>query len=99
MVNVAFAVYMICAHIFFEGRVQGVFFRSNCQKTANRLGVNGWVRNLPDGRVEAEIEGKREKVEKLIHWCEKEQPHAIVTNVDIEWRESCEPYNDFRVRR
>lgn len=90
---------MIRAHVFFEGRVQGVFFRSNCEKMAKRIGVTGWVRNLPDGRVEATIEGSREGVQELIRWCENEQPHANVTNVDVDWKKTTGSFDKFRIRR
>lgn len=70
-------------HVFISGRVQGVFFRAYTQKEAYRLGLKGWVRNLPDGRVEAVFEGENLAVEKMIKWCYKGSPGAIVTNVEV----------------
>lgn len=84
------------AHVFFSGRVQGVFFRAFTEEHARRLGVNGWVRNLTDGRVEAVFEGPRDKVEKLIHLCRYEHPHARVDDVEVEYGEP-EGYKDFRI--
>ena len=75
------------AHVFFSGRVQGVFFRAFTRDNARKLGVSGWVRNLPDGRVEAVFEGPREKVEKLIYLCRYEHPHARVDSVEVEYEE------------
>ncbi|MEM1522387.1 MAG: acylphosphatase, partial [Thermofilaceae archaeon] len=57
---------MVRAHIFIRGFVQGVGFRWWMQRTARRIGVKGWVRNLPDGRVEAVLEGPRDRVVELI---------------------------------
>ncbi len=71
-----------------EGRVQGVFFRLSTQQQANRLGVNGWVMNRPDGNVEVVAEGDRENVDTLIQWCRQGPPGAHVKNVRIK-DESC----------
>ncbi len=87
----------IKAHVFFSGRVQGVFFRAFTRDNALKLGVRGWVRNLPDGRVEAVFEGPEDKVEKLIYLCRYKHPHARVDDVVIEYGEP-EGYKDFRVR-
>lgn len=67
-----------------EGRVQGVFFRLSTQQQSNRLGVNGWVMNRPDGNVEVVAEGDRENVDTLIQWCRQGPPGAHVTNVRIK---------------
>ena len=66
------------AHAFVSGRVQGVFFRSQTRHIADRYGVNGWVRNLPDGRVEAVFEGEKEAVEALIEFCKRGPSGASV---------------------
>jgi len=71
-------------HIFISGRVQGVFFRSNTKRLAKELGLAGWVRNLPDGRVEAVFEGQRDKVSKIVEWCWKGPPAAKVSKVDFK---------------
>ena len=73
------------ARIFVEGRVQGVFFRDNTRTLASSLGVTGWVRNLPDGRVEIVAEGSEAAVKALIDWCHKGPAHASVTNVDVSY--------------
>ena len=77
------------AHVRIYGKVQGVFFRMETQQAANKYGVVGWVRNLPDGSVEALFEGDRWRVEKLIKWCETGPPLAEVMDVDVRW----EPYS------
>ncbi len=79
----------IRAHVFVEGRVQGVFFRAETQAAASRFGVTGWVRNLDDGRVEALFEGSEEAVELAVAWCSQGPPHASVTHAAI----SREPYS------
>ncbi len=85
------------AHVFFSGRVQGVFFRAFTKENADRLGINGWVRNLPDGRVEAVFEGPRDKVEKIIYLCRYRHPYARVDEVEIQYEEP-ENIVGFRVR-
>ena len=59
------------AHAIISGRVQGVFYRMETKSAAERLGVNGWVRNKPNGTVEAMVEGEKKAVEALIAWCKE----------------------------
>lgn len=70
-------------HVFFSGKVQGVFFRYSTKNMAEELGLSGWVRNLADGRVEALFEGKKEVVETMIEWCKFGPEFAKVTGIEI----------------
>ena len=85
------------AHVIFKGRVQGVFFRAFAEENAIKLGIRGWVRNLPDGDVEAVFEGKREDVEKIIYLCRYKHPYARVDDVIVKYEEP-KGEVDFRVR-
>jgi len=67
--------------VLVSGRVQGVFFRDTCRRMAVENGVGGWVRNLPDGRVEAVFEGKPDDVQRLVDWARHGPRHAAVTDV------------------
>ena len=69
--------------LYISGRVQGVNFRYFTRQEALRLGLAGWVRNLPDGRVEVVAEGEEEQVERLIGWCRGGPPLAVVKGLDI----------------
>jgi acylphosphatase len=73
------------AHVFVSGRVQGVFFRQNTKQQAESLGVTGWVRNLPDGRVEAVFEGEEEAVKTIVEFSRKGPRGALVTGFAVEW--------------
>ncbi len=73
-------------HLIVRGRVQGVFFRGAMQDEAERLGLAGWVRNRPDGTVEAEAEGERSAVDALVAWAHHGPPAARVAGVDVAWR-------------
>ncbi|MDZ7642604.1 MAG: acylphosphatase [Desulfurivibrio sp.] len=64
-----------------EGRVQGVFFRDYTKQEADRLGLDGWVRNLPDGAVEALFAGPAEQVQAAVAWCHKGSPQARVSKI------------------
>jgi acylphosphatase len=86
------------AHLFISGRVQGVFYRANTRDEARRLGLTGWVRNLPDGRVEAVIEGEEERVKELIDWCHQGPPGAIVRGVEVRWEDYRGEFADFKIR-
>jgi acylphosphatase len=65
------------------GRVQGVFFRDSCREQARAEGVGGWVRNRGDGAVEAEFEGSRRALDRLIAWCRSGPARARVDSVDF----------------
>jgi len=73
------------AHLVVSGRVQGVWFRGSMQEEARRLGVSGWVQNLRDGGVEAEVEGERGAVEALVAWAHGGPPGARVDAVTVDW--------------
>jgi len=85
------------AHVIITGNVQGVYYRLETRNRAIPLGVTGWVKNLPDGRVEGFFEGEREKVEALIAWCRQGPPRASVAGVDVKWREYSGAFDDFEV--
>jgi acylphosphatase len=76
------------AHVTIEGRVQGVFFRASTRDEARKLGVRGWVRNLPNGDVEALFEGDKASVTQMLAWCYKGSPYAVVHKVNVTY----EPY-------
>jgi acylphosphatase len=70
--------------IFISGTVQGVFFRAYVREQAEKLDVKGYVRNLPDARVEAWLEGDSEAVGEMVNLCKKGAPHSIVKNVEVQ---------------
>lgn len=78
---------IVRARVLVSGTVQGVYYRANTRETARTLGVDGWVRNLDDGRVEAVFEGKPRDVEEMVQWCHTGSPAADVEDVDIEYEE------------
>ena len=86
------------AHVYVSGEVQGVFFRDSTRQKAQQLGLSGWVKNLPDGRVEALLEGPSQKVREMVHWCEQGPPHAVVENVDVQFDTAREDLSGFEVR-
>jgi acylphosphatase len=86
------------AHLFISGMVQGVFFRSETRHEAKKLNVKGWVRNLPDGKVEAVFEGEQENVKELIEFCRRGPPGARVTDIDIIWENYTGEFRNFEVR-
>ncbi len=85
-------------HIIVSGRVQGVFFRANTQEVAQRLGLSGYVRNLPDGRVEVVAEGAEEALRKLIEWCHEGPPLARVERVEVRWENPTGEFSGFHIR-
>lgn len=74
-------------HLNVSGRVQGVAFRAYTVDEAVRLGLSGFVRNLPDGRVEVEAEGDRAALLELVRFCERGPPAARVEGVEARWDE------------
>jgi acylphosphatase len=87
------------ARIVISGMVQGVAYRQSAVWEAERLGLRGWVRNLPDGRVEALAEGPRERVESLVAWCWRGPPAARVSGVAVTWSEARGDLQAFSISR
>jgi acylphosphatase len=85
------------AHVFVSGRVQGVFFRAETSRLARSRGLAGWVRNLPDGRVEAVFEGPQRAVESMLEWARAGPRGAAVSSVEVSW-EDPKSEHGFRVR-
>lgn len=88
---------MIRAHVVVSGRVQGVFFRYETRRRAQMEGLVGWVRNIPDGRVEAVFEGPEEAVERMVRWCRQGPDGAEVDDAEVT-RETPEGLDGFEVR-
>jgi len=86
------------AHVFVSGRVQGVSFRHEMRLMAIRNNVTGWVRNLPDGRVESVFEGEKENVEVMINFCRRGPPGAVVKNVEVIWENPTGEFKGFQIR-
>jgi len=85
------------AHVFVSGRVQGVYFRATTREQAREAGIDGWVRNLPDGRVEAVFEGPEDAVDAMLDFCREGSPAANVADVEVEFEEP-EGIEGFEVR-
>nr|WP_191450366.1 acylphosphatase [Haloarcula sp. CBA1122] len=75
------------AHVFVSGRVQGVYYRATTRERAQDQGVDGWVRNLDDGRVEAVFEGPEADVDAMVEFCHEGSERANVTDVEVEFEE------------
>jgi len=75
------------AHVLVRGLVQGVNFRWYTTERARQLGLGGWVRNIPDGRVEAVLEGAEPTVKEMVEWLGQGPRHARVAGVDVEWED------------
>jgi acylphosphatase len=85
-------------HIHISGRVQGVFFRAETQRTAKSFNLTGWVRNIADGRVEAVLEGEDENVDKMLKWCHTGPPAAKVEEVLTEEEPYTSEFSDFSIK-
>lgn len=81
-----------------KGRVQGVFYRQSTLEQAQQLGINGWVRNLPDGDVEAVFEGTEQAVEQMLAWCRQGPSAARVDDIIISRETPTGAESGFRVR-
>ncbi len=86
------------AHIYVSGRVQGVYYRKNARRSALSLGLTGWVRNLPDRRVEAVAEGERDRVEDFLGWCREGPSMAIVRAMEVSWEAATGEFETFRIK-
>ena len=71
-----------------RGRVQGVFFRAETRERAVSLGLAGWIRNNPDGSVEAVVEGPENRVDAIVRWCGRGPAGAVVEEIKTTWEEA-----------
>ena len=89
---------MKALHLVISGRVQGVWFRASTREVALRLGILGWVRNMPDGSVETHIQGEDDAVEQMLDWCRQGPLGARVDCVDITDALIQMEYRSFSIR-
>jgi acylphosphatase len=75
---------VVRSRLLISGRVQGVFFRDSLRRLAEEAGVAGWVRNLPDGRVEAVLQGPESEVGRLAEWARHGPRRADVEHVEVQ---------------
>jgi acylphosphatase len=88
----------VCAHTIISGRVQGVFFRMETKSAADRLQINGWVKNRADGTVEAMFEGEQKKIESILRWCREEgTPLSDVEKVTVSWEDYSGRFEGFKI--
>lgn len=80
---------VVAKRVLISGHVQGVWYRGSMQREAERLGLRGWVRNLPDGRVEALVEGPNADVNAIVRWCASGPPAARVSDVSTHDETPC----------
>jgi acylphosphatase len=85
-------------HVYISGRVQGVFFRAETQRAATGFNLTGWVRNVPDGRVEAVFEGEDTNVDKMLAWCQIGPPAACVQEVIVNEEPYISEFKNFSVK-
>ncbi|MFB6091823.1 MAG: acylphosphatase [Haloquadratum sp.] len=86
------------AHVFVSGTVQGVYYRASTRDAARDRDVDGWVKNLDDGRVEAVFEGPADAVDAMVEWCHTGSPAASVEGVDVDYEEP-QGETGFEIRR
>ncbi len=87
---------MVRRRVIVHGRVQGVFFRDTTRRMARSRGLGGWVRNTPDGTVEAVFEGEGEAVESMVRWSRDGPRGAVVELVEVTDEEP-EGLAEFRI--
>lgn len=85
-----------CRHCFVSGKVQGVFYRQNTKQQAKRLQLTGWVKNLPDGRVELVVCGEEPQVQELLAWLPQGPPRSAVEDVQV-LPENFTEYTNFEI--
>lgn len=89
---------MKALRIIVSGKVQGVFFRASAKEKADELSINGFVQNLPDGRLHIEAEGTEENLKKFVDWCHQGPPRSKVTHVNLQ-EGSAKNFERFEIKR
>jgi len=85
-------------HVTISGHVQGVFFRSFVKSNARMFGLRGWIKNVPNGRVEAVFEGEQYDVNRMIELCRQGPPGSDVKDVEVREYNSQEKLESFEIR-
>jgi acylphosphatase len=85
-------------YVVISGEVQGVWFRASTKKKADELGITGWVRNTPDGKVEAVFEGDENQLNIMIKWCHQGPPLSKVEKVETKNQDTINGFNSFKIR-
>ncbi len=83
------------AHIIISGFVHGVGYRQFVRKEANKRGVFGWVKNIPQGKVEVVFQGEKEKIEELLAACKIGPFMSEVKEIQVTWEEVDVPFTEF----
>jgi acylphosphatase len=87
------------ASVLISGRVQGVFFRLETQREAQRCGgITGWVKNQRDGTVRAVFEGEKQRVNSMLDWCRLGPPESAVLHLDVSWEPYTGEFDSFEIR-
>jgi len=87
------------AYVRISGIVQGVGLRWRALQKAEELGLKGWIRNRPDGDVDAVLQGDDEKIKAMIGWMKRSPSHALVQNIEVQWEKAEKLYENFVIRR
>ena len=85
-------------HVVISGRVQGVWFRASTKQKAEQLGINGWVRNTPEGDVEAIFEGEESDIKEMLEWCHHGPPLAEVEKVKVKNQVPTTIFDVFKIK-
>ena len=85
-------------HFYVSGRVQGVGYRQFVKSRAKKLGLTGWVQNLPEGRVEVVAQGAKDRLEMLLHDANRGSFLSEVEDVTVTWEETTENFTEFTIR-
>lgn len=86
------------ARVFISGTVQGVSLRWWIQREAAKYDIKGWVKNLPDGRVEALLEGEKENIERIIVWMKRGADFAKIDKIEVQWEEYEGEFEEFEIK-
>ena len=88
---------MKTVHVLISGKVQGVWFRANTKKQAEKQDVCGWVKNTADGKVEAVFQGSTDVVDDLVQWCHQGSSLSNVINIDVKIIQTDETFKGFNI--
>jgi acylphosphatase len=84
-------------HVLISGMVQGVWYRASTKDKADEFGITGWVRNTPDGKVEAVFEGEENNIRRMLSWCWDGPEMAKVVDVNISFEDFIDEFDNFKI--